>query len=100
MEDSVLHVRMKKPFLESIQKTAKENNFANTSEFTKYSLRKTLDDFELQKSIQKLKKLQGSVKGIKRLSKEELDKAAEEWIKEDHSNIFREFGLDDVPKIK
>ena len=92
MEDRVLHVRMKAPFLETVQKTAKENNFASTSEFTKYSLRKTISDFELQKSIQKLKKLQGSVKNMKRPSREELDKNAEDWLA-NKSDVFREFGL-------
>ena len=87
-------MKLEKTFLRDIEKTMKNHRYSTKTEFIREAIRDKLTNLEKEDIIQKLVKLKGSEKNIKRMTKQERNRFFEEFIKKDTSDIFRKYGLD------
>lgn len=97
----MVHLRIPKRLYVRCVQIVKENGFSSVQELTREALREKINDYETQAAIERLRKLKGSVKNIKRLTKEERDKAMGEFLgmsKKERLDMLREFGLDKARK--
>jgi len=91
-----ISLKMDNNLLKNIDGSLKSNNYSTRTEFIREAIRDKLTAIEKQEAIRGLAKLKGSVKNIKRLSKDELDKAAYRLLEKVRKgvNIYKEMGLD------
>ncbi|MBU1120529.1 hypothetical protein KJ660_01510 [Candidatus Micrarchaeota archaeon] len=99
MANKLIHLRVSDKLYSDSREIVKENGFNSIQEFVREAMRKTAEEFQTKMAIRRLKKLQGSVKGIKRMTKEERNKAFEEYAKKNPSEVFGKYGLDKVPDV-
>lgn len=98
----MVHLRIPETIYARSQTIVKENGFVSIQEFLRNALRDAIDKIETQMAIERLRKLKGSVKGIKRLTEAERTRAYEEAIKmtpEQTLELFRKYGLDKAREI-
>ncbi len=67
----LVHLRLEKQMVDSIDTTIQEELYKTKSEFIRDAIRKSLEEYELKRSLSKIKSLQGSVKPLQRLSRRE-----------------------------
>lgn len=89
-----ISLKLEKTFLRDMEKTMKNHRYSTKTEFIREAIRDKLTNLEKEDMIQKLVKLKGSEKNIKRMTKQERNRFFEEFIKKDTSDIFRKYGLD------
>ena len=89
-----ISLKLEKTFLRDMEKTMKNHRYSTKTEFIREAIRDKLTNLEKEDIIQKLVKLKGSEKNIKRMTKQERNRFFEEFIKKDTSDIFRKYGLD------
>ena len=97
--NQLLHVRIPEKLLVESKQIVDEVGFSNIQEFFRDCIRRTIEEHKYQKSIKKLKTLQGSVKEYRKVSKAELNKLAEALTPEKGEELIKEAGLEDVPRI-
>ncbi len=101
MEGKTVLLRLTPKLYNESQRIVKENGFANVQELLRESLRKTIKDYETEAAIERLRKLKGSIKNIRRSTKEEREKTYREFLKmsrKERLQLLREFGLDKARK--
>lgn len=81
-----------------VEKVCKLEGFASLQEFIREAIRSSIKERELKKDIKWLRSRMGTLEH--RPTKEEMHKTVEEFFNTDHSNIFREFGLDNSRQPK
>ncbi len=92
MTTELISLKLEKNFLKEIDKTAKENNYHNRTEFIRSALRKKIDDAKLKKAMQEIAHLKGASK--KKTSDEQLEKIREKVYEElEKEDIFKKYGL-------
>ena len=94
--DKSIHLRLPKILYKESEKIKKEFGFSNVQEFIKEAIRKTILEYKRQRALNNLKKNFGSVKNIKRLSKEELNKVALAFTPEKDKEIAKRYDLEEV----
>jgi len=98
MANKLVHLRVSDKLYKDSIEIVRESGFNSIQEFIREAVRKTVEDFQTRMAIRNLRKLQGSVKGIKRMTKEERDRLFEEYAKKNPSEIFRKYDLNKVPE--
>ena len=97
----MIHLRVPGKLYSKVVQIAKESGFNGVQELTRQALRDKVEDIELKASIERIRANMG--KGdVKRLSKEERDKAYDEFLKmtkKGKLEMLREFGLEDARKL-
>lgn len=102
MANKMVHLRVPEALYAQSQTIVKEKGFASIQEFIRNMMRNGIGEIKTQMAIERLRKLKGSVKGIKRLTEAERTKAYEEAIRmtpEQTLELFRKFGLDKAGEI-
>lgn len=95
MENKLLHLRVPNPLYKKINTLVHKRGFRNAQDFTLDALRKSVfSKMTTEEAIAELRKSQGSMKNIKRLTHEEREKIAREMTPEKELQLLREFGLD------
>jgi len=97
----MVHLRFPGTLYARGQTIVKEKGFASIQEFIRNSVRTAIDKFETQMAIERIRKLKGSVKGIKRPTEAEREEAFQGFLKmtpKQRSDLFREFGLENIRK--
>ncbi len=87
----LIHLRIEKQLKEEINKVVNSGLFSNMTEFIRDAIRKSIEQYEIQKNIRGLEALRG--KG-RLLTKEQSEKAKAEAKKLTPSEMFRKYGLD------
>ncbi len=95
MEKSI-HLRIPKVLYKESENIKKDFGFSSVQEFIKEAMRKTVLEYKKQRALKNLEKNFGSVKNIKRLSKEELNKIALELTPERGKELTKKYGLEEV----
>ncbi len=88
----VISLKMEPELLSEIDSSLKQYRYATRTEFIRDALREKLENLDVERRKERLAKHRGSAKNIKRLSKEELEKHAREFI-DSKRDIFKEVGL-------
>ena len=96
MTNKLVHLRVSDKLYRDSQEIVRENGFNSIQEFIREAVRKKVEEFQTMMAVRRLEKLKGSVKGIKRMTKEERDKLFEEYVKKNPSEIFRKYNLNKV----
>ena len=102
MASKMVHLRIPGELYAQSQTVVKEKGFASIKEFMRNAMRNDIEKAKTQMAIERLRKLKGSVKGIKRLTEAERTKAYEEAIRmtpEQTLELFRKFGLENIRKV-
>lgn len=102
MQNKMVHLRIPKTLYAESQAIVKEKGFVSIQEFIRNAMRGFISEIETEMAIERLRKLKGSVKGIKRLTEAEREKAFQEFLKmtpKQHSDLFRKYGLDKAREI-
>lgn len=99
MQGKLVHLRVSEALYASMKELAGSFGFQGVSDFLRDSARKNIEEYEKKQSIERLRKLKGSVKGIKRLSDAEKERVFKEYLKKDTSDIFRKYGIDNARKL-
>jgi len=86
----LVHLRLEKRLKAEINEFVKSGLFSNMTEFIRDAIRKSIEQYEIQKNIRGLEMLRG--KG-RLLTKAQSEKAKAEWKKLSPSEIFRKVGL-------
>ena len=97
----MVHLRIPKRLYTLCVQIVRENGFGSVQELARESLRKAVSDYENEGAIKRLKALQGSVKNIKRMTKEERDATMKEFLgmsRKERLQLLREYGLDKARK--
>ena len=95
MEKSI-HLRIPKVLYKESENIKKDFGFSSIQEFIKDAMRKAILEYKKQRALNNLKNNFGSVKNIKRLSKEELNRIALELTREKNRELTKEYGLEKV----
>lgn len=90
----MVHLRVSDVAYRQAGAMAKGFGFGNVQEYIREAVRRMNEEYETTLAIRQLKKLQGSAPPAKRMTREERRKHAEEFIKTDHSDIFRKYGFE------
>jgi len=85
-------IRIETQLKAEIKELIEEGYFTTITEFVKESIRKNLEEYRKQQALKGLAKMKGSLKGIKRLTREERAKAADEALAY-KGDIFKDLGL-------
>ena len=90
----VVTLKMERNMLEEIDDSLEENLYATRTEFIRDCIRQRLKEIEVQRRMNGLLELQKKTKGktFKNLSKDELDRMAEESFKTGRDG-FKELGI-------
>ncbi len=102
MTNKMVHLRIPSELYAEGKEVVRHMGFGSVQELIKDALRKAVQDYRKEIALKHLAQMKGSVKGIKRLTKEERNALALEFIKmsdAERSSLFREFGLDDARKV-
>lgn len=86
----LVHLRLSKQLKESMNEVVSTGLFANTTEFIRDAIRKSIEEYEQRKAIRGLEMLRG--KG-RLLTKEEQKKAKAELKHISPLEFFRKYGL-------
>ncbi|MFH1589849.1 MAG: hypothetical protein ABIB43_04750 [archaeon] len=84
---NIISLKMEDQLLKDIDSSLTINRYSTRTEFIRDAIRAKLIELEKERAIRGLAKLRGSVKNIKRLSKDELDKLAYEHWEEKKKGI-------------
>ncbi len=98
----MVHLRIPSELYAQSQGIVKEKGFVSIQEFIRNMMRNGIGEIRTQMAIERLRKLKGSVKGIKRLTEAERTKVYDEAIKmtpEQALELFRKYGLDKAREI-
>jgi len=82
MATEMISLKLNSKFLKEVDKTVKEQNYQNRTEFIRASLRENIDKEALKKAYKELIHLKGSLKGKSKLTDEEFEKVREEAFEE------------------
>jgi len=95
MKDKSIHLRLPKVLYKESLKIKESFGFTNIQEFIKEAIRRLIYEYNKQKALKTLKKLYGSFKNIRRLTRKEKDKLAMELFNnlDEQKNLFKRFGL-------
>ena len=74
----ITHIRFDQNMEQGIQEMIKNNYFQNKSEFIRDAVRKSLEEYQMQKVLEKIKELQGTGKG----------KTPKKLIEKDYENML------------
>ncbi len=77
MVTEMITLKLEKKFLVDIDKTVKEKNYQNRTEFIRAALRDKVDEEKLKKTMQELAHLKGKFKKEKQTTDEEVEKVGE-----------------------
>ncbi|MBI2529689.1 MAG: hypothetical protein HYW05_00915 [Candidatus Diapherotrites archaeon] len=101
MANKMVHLRVPAElYLQSLT-IVKEKGFASIQEFMRNAMRNFIDKWETEMAIERIRKLKGSLKGVKPLTEAEREKAFRDFLKmtpKQRSDLFREFGLENIRK--
>ncbi|MEK6952984.1 MAG: hypothetical protein AABX29_08275 [Nanoarchaeota archaeon] len=96
MKDKSIHLRVPTLLYQESEEIKKDFGFSNIQEFIKDAMRKTILEYKRQKALKNLEKNFGSVKNIKRLTREEREKLALELTPEEGEKLSKKYGLEKV----
>jgi len=96
MKDKSIHLRVPTLLYQESEEIKKDFGFSNIQEFIKDAMRKTILEYKRQKALKNLEKNFGSVKNIKRLTKEEREKLALEFTPKRDVELAKKYGLEGV----
>lgn len=91
--NKLVHLRISEKLYSEAKNFSKESGFSNVQEFIRNSIRKSVEDYELRKSLKKIESLKGSMPSTTSLTHEERKQIAKKVLSEDQSEIFRELNL-------
>jgi Arc/MetJ-type ribon-helix-helix transcriptional regulator len=94
MASKMVHMRIPEELHLKIQRFCSEFGFQTEQEYIRTAIRKMNEEFEKRELIELLERHKGTVEKIERMSGEEKERFFEEFMKEDNSEIFREYELD------
>ncbi len=88
-------IKMEPELLKEIDDNLTKNRYATRTEFIRDALRDKLEKLDIERRKEGLMKLKGSVKKIKHFTKDEMDKHAEEFLRQvkNGRDYFKEVGL-------
>jgi len=101
MASKMVHLRIPGELYAQSQTVVKEKGFASIQEFIRNMMRNGIEEIKTQMAIERLRKLKGSVKGIKRPTEAEREEAFQDFLRmtpKERSDLFREFGLENIRK--
>lgn len=95
MANKMVHLRIPATLYADSREIVKQLGFGSIQEFIKDSMRKTVQEYRKQVVLVRLAALKGSAKGIKRMTKEERNALALEFMSNpaERSKLLREFGF-------
>ncbi len=85
MTTELVTFKMEKEFLREVDKTVKETNFQNRTEFIRNALREKIDEAKLKKAMIEIAHLKGAAK--KKTTDEEYERIREHVFKEFESKF-------------
>ena len=94
--DKSIHLRLPKLLYKESEEIKKDFGFSNIQEFIKEAIRKAILEYKRQKAMKYFEKNLGSIKNIKRLTKEEREKIALEFTPEKDKELAKRYGLEEV----
>jgi len=95
MVNRLINLRLPDQMLKGIKFVVKQGMFTSSTDFIRASIRKMLEEYELQRDIAKLKALQGSQKKLKvPFTKEERLKTFMAFNEKRAREISKKYGLD------
>lgn len=101
MANKMVHLRVPGNLYADSREIVEDSGFGSIQEFIKESMRKMVYEYKKQVALMHLRQLKGSLKPSRRLSTEERNVLAREFVKQSRSErlkLLREFGLDKVRK--